>query len=48
MFLSIRYPVHEEAIGKIAKEMGFEHVSLSSQVMPMIKIVPRGFTGVGV
>ncbi len=25
--------------------MGFEQVSLSSDVMPMIRIVPRGYTG---
>ena len=25
--------------------MGFNHVSLSSLVMPMVRIVPRGFTG---
>lgn len=24
--------------------MGFKHVSLSSEVMPMVKAVPRGFT----
>lgn len=24
--------------------MGFKHVSLSSEVMPMVKVVPRGFT----
>jgi len=24
--------------------MGFQHVSLSSQVMPMVRAVPRGFT----
>ena len=35
---------HEEMVGKIAKEVGFTHVSLSSKVMPMVKIVPRGFT----
>jgi 5-oxoprolinase (ATP-hydrolysing) len=35
------YPEHESLIGKIAKEIGFEHVSLSSQLMPMIKLVPR-------
>ena len=29
----------------IAKAMGFHHVSLSSNVMPMVKIVPRGYTG---
>ena len=40
-----RYPDHEQSVGKIAKEMGFNHVSLSSLVMPMVRIVPRGFTG---
>jgi len=40
-----RYPAHEEEIGRLAVEMGFTHVSLSSSTMPMIKIVPRGFTG---
>ena len=40
-----RYPDHEHSVGKIAKEMGFNHVSLSSLVMPMVRIVPRGFTG---
>lgn len=29
----------------MAKEIGFTQVSLSSDVMPMIKMVPRGFTG---
>ena len=24
--------------------LGFQHVSLSSEVMPMIRVVPRGFT----
>ena len=41
-----RYPDHELSIGKIAKEMGFNNVSLSSLVMPMVRIVPRGFTGI--
>lgn len=35
---------HEEAVGDLAKNMGFTHVSLSSSVMPMARIVPRGFT----
>lgn len=35
------YPKHEEAVGKIAKEIGFSHVSLSHALMPMIKLVPR-------
>lgn len=35
------YPKHEAMVGKIAKEIGFEHVSLSHELMPMIKLVPR-------
>jgi 5-oxoprolinase (ATP-hydrolysing) len=36
------YPDHEALVGRIAKEIGFEHVSLSHELMPMIKLVPRG------
>jgi 5-oxoprolinase (ATP-hydrolysing) len=32
-------------VGKLAEDVGFENISLSSSVMPMIKAVPRGFTG---
>ncbi len=32
---------HEAMVGKIAKEIGFDHVSLSHELMPMIKLVPR-------
>jgi 5-oxoprolinase (ATP-hydrolysing) len=35
------YPNHEALVGKIAKDIGFEHVSLSHELMPMIKLVPR-------
>lgn len=35
------YPNHEALIGKLAKEIGFEHVNLSHELMPMIKLVPR-------
>jgi len=35
------FPHHEALIGKIAKEIGFTHVSLSHELMPMIKLVPR-------
>ncbi|KAM0714245.1 hypothetical protein Q7P37_010032 [Cladosporium fusiforme] len=35
------FPEHEAAVGKIAKEIGFTHVSLSHELMPMIKLVPR-------
>ena len=35
------FPDHEALVGRLAKELGFEHVSLSSELMPMIKLVPR-------
>lgn len=38
------YPAHEEIIEKIARSVGIESVSLSSKIMPMMRIVPRGFT----
>ena len=37
--------MHEKEVGDIAMEMGFEQVSLSSTIMPMVRIVPRGYTG---
>lgn len=39
---SYTFPEHELLIGKIAREIGFTHVSESSQLLPMIKMVPRG------
>ena len=38
---SYTFPDHEAAIGRLAREIGFTHVSLSSELMPMIKLVPR-------
>lgn len=35
------FPEHEALVGKIAEEIGFTHISLSHQLMPMIKLVPR-------
>ncbi|GAB7360864.1 hypothetical protein MBLNU230_g0850t1 [Neophaeotheca triangularis] len=35
------FPRHEAMVGQIAKEIGFTHVSLSHELMPMIKLVPR-------
>lgn len=35
------FPDHEELVGRLATEIGFHHVSLSHQLMPMIKLVPR-------
>lgn len=37
-------PQHEQAVGKLAVSMGFDQVSLSSQVIPMVKLVSRGDT----
>ena len=42
---SYLYPNHEQEVALVAKEMGFKQVSLSSDVMSMVRIVPRGFTG---
>lgn len=41
---SYLYPEHERRVAAIACAMGFTQVSQSSDVMPMVKIVPRGFT----
>lgn len=38
------YPDHENQVESLAKELGFNYVTLSSKVMPMVKIVDRGFT----
>ncbi|PFH62599.1 hypothetical protein XA68_12851 [Ophiocordyceps unilateralis] len=35
------FPHHEARVGAIAREMGFLHVSLSHELMPMVKLVPR-------
>ncbi len=35
---------HELLIGRIARDIGFKQISLSHQVMPQVKIVPRGDT----
>jgi len=39
---SYTFPDHERLIGKLAREVGFSHVSESAQLLPMIKLVPRG------
>ena len=41
---SSHWPDHELQIGPLAESMGFEQVSLSSQIMPRVKIVERGQT----
>lgn len=37
-------PQHELIVSEIAREIGFSQVSLSSQVSPLMKLVPRGDT----
>jgi 5-oxoprolinase (ATP-hydrolysing) len=39
---SYTYPDHEIAAGKVAEKIGFTQISLSSQLLPMIKMLPRG------
>ncbi|CEG37397.1 5-oxoprolinase [Plasmopara halstedii] len=41
---SYTFPRHEKTIHEIASRLGYSQISLSSEVMPMIKAVPRGFT----
>ena len=41
-----RYKKHENQINLIAKKIGFEQISVSHQVSPLMKIVPRGDTTV--
>ena len=43
---SYLYPAHEREIGKLAEHVDFPHVSLSSEVSPLMKLVPRGDTTV--
>ncbi len=43
---SYRNPRHEEELGEMLREAGFRHVSLSSRLAPLIKIVPRAETAV--
>ncbi|CAD5218803.1 unnamed protein product [Bursaphelenchus okinawaensis] len=38
------FPDHEEQVAKLAKDMGFINISMSSAVIPMIKAVSRGYT----
>lgn len=41
---SFACPEHEIRVGNIAKELGFSHITLSHQAMPMIRLVNRGYT----
>ncbi|MEM8724934.1 MAG: hydantoinase B/oxoprolinase family protein [Pseudomonadota bacterium] len=41
-----RHPQHEKRLAEIAREVGFTQVSVSHEVSPLTKIVPRGETSV--
>ncbi|KAJ8276881.1 hypothetical protein GJAV_G00068950 [Gymnothorax javanicus] len=41
---SYTWAAHEQAVGSLARKMGFTQVSLSSEVMPMVRAVFRGLT----
>ncbi len=41
-----RYPEHEKRLAAIARDMGFDQVSVSHEVSPLIKLVGRGDTTV--
>ena len=43
---SYLHPAHEREIGKLAEQIGFPQISLSSEVSPLMKLVPRGDTTV--
>ncbi|GAA2777928.1 hydantoinase B/oxoprolinase family protein [Streptomyces rameus] len=40
------HPGHERAVGELAARVGFPQISLSSEVSPLMKLVPRGDTAV--
>jgi 5-oxoprolinase (ATP-hydrolysing) len=41
-----RSPRHEQEVGKLLREAGFRYVSLSSELAPLIKLLPRAETAV--
>ena len=41
-----RYPQHEQQLAAMARELGFDQVSVSHEVSPLIKLVTRGDTTV--
>lgn len=41
-----KYPEHEKEVGRIAQQCGYEQISLSHEVSPLIKLVSRGDTTV--
>ncbi|MBE2216101.1 MAG: hydantoinase B/oxoprolinase family protein [Opitutaceae bacterium] len=43
---SYRDPAHERSVAQVLREEGFRHVSVSAELAPLIKIVPRAETAV--
>lgn len=43
---SYTFPEHERVVEEIAREIGFEHITVSSKIMPMVRYVPRGTTAI--
>lgn len=41
-----RFPEHERALGKLARDIGFTQISLSHEASPLMKVVGRGDTTV--
>ena len=41
-----RYPIHEEALATAAEAVGFDQISVSHQVSPLMKFISRGDTTV--
>ena len=41
-----RFPAHEQLVARVARELGFQYLSISSEVAPLTKLVVRGETTV--
>jgi 5-oxoprolinase (ATP-hydrolysing) len=41
-----RFPDHERAVGELSRRLGFDQISISHEVAPLIKLVGRGDTTV--
>lgn len=41
---SYLYHEHENQVGELASRLGFDHISLSHKIIPMVRAVPRGIT----
>ncbi len=43
---SYRFPQHEQTLARLAREAGFSQISVSHEVSPLLKLIPRGDTTV--